>query len=157
MRLPTLLLLSFPLALLAQSQAPLQQASDNAQRQYQELEPVEVLKPQAPDSNAALTFAEQMPEFPGGQSAMIDFLRMNVRYPDMERDNDVQGTVYVRFVVDKSGKVRDAVVLRGVPKGPGLAQEALRVVQMMPDWKPGTQSGKPVPVLFTLPVKFTLK
>ncbi|QQR88276.1 MAG: energy transducer TonB [Flavobacteriales bacterium] len=145
MRLPALLLLALPLSLFAQSDTPVQ---------TQDTAPEVVL---APDSNAALVFAEQMPEFPGGQQAMMDFLRKHVRYPEPERENEVQGTVYVRFVVDKSGKVRDAEVLRGVPKGPGLGEEALRVVQMMPDWLPGTQLGKPVHVQFNLPVKFTLK
>lgn len=113
--------------------------------------------PQVPDSNAVHQYVEQMPEYPGGQEAMILFLRKNVRYPEAERDNDVQGTVYVRFVVDKTGKVRDVHALREVPKGPGLTKEALRVVSMMPDWKPGMQQGKPVNVYFSLPVKFTLK
>ena len=112
---------------------------------------------QVPDSNAVLQYVEQMPEYPGGQEAMFSFLRNNIKYPAEERDKEVQGTVYVKFVVDKTGKVRDVQALREVPKGPGLTKEAVRVVGLMPDWQPGMQQGKPVNVSFSLPVKFTLK
>lgn len=159
MHLLTLLIVALPFCTLAQSDPSIPQAPpDSSRREYEGLEPVQVVVgSRNVDSNSAVTFAEQMPEFPGGQQALMEFLRQNVRYPEMERDNDVQGTVYVGFVVDKTGKVRDAQLLRGVPKGPGLDSEALRVVRMMPDWKPGMQSGKAVHVQFTLPVKFTLK
>lgn len=158
MRFTALLIAVLPLWSLAQTGPPVPQAPpDGSRGEFEGLEPVEVVEGERPDSNAVQVFAEQMPEFPGGQQALIDFLRQNVRYPELERDNDVQGTVYVGFVVDKTGKVRDAKVLRGVPKGPGLETEALRVVRMMPAWKPGMQLGKPVHVQFTIPVKFTLK
>lgn len=73
----------------------------------------------------------------------------------MARENGIEGIVYVTFVVDKDGKVKDAKILRG--KGAGLDEEALRVVRSMPDWKPGKQNGRAVAVQYNLPVNFKLQ
>ena len=73
----------------------------------------------------------------------------------MARENEIQGNVYVTFLVDKDGKVKDAKILRGI--GGGCDEEALRVVSHMPDWKPGKQNGRAVMVQYNLPVKFTLR
>jgi protein TonB len=100
-------------------------------------------------------FVEEMPNFPGGADEMHNFLLKHVHYPEMARMNDIQGTVYVEFVVDKDGKIKDAKVLRGI--GGGCDEEAIRVIMSMPDWIPGKQNGVPVPVYFNLPVKFTLQ
>ncbi len=105
--------------------------------------------------NQPYTFVEQMPNFPGGLNAMHKFLEKNIHYPEMARINDIQGTVYVQFIVGKDGKIRDAKVLRGI--GGGCDEEALRVVMSMPDWIPGRQNGVPVPVYFNIPVTFTLR
>lgn len=97
---------------------------------------------------------EQMPEFPGGQAALMDYLKKNLRYPEIARDNEVQGRVIVRFVVNADGKIGDVVVLRDI--GSGCGEEAKRVVASMPKWAPGRQNGKAVPTYFTLPITFRL-
>jgi TonB family protein len=98
---------------------------------------------------------EQMPEFPGGQSAMMDFLRKNLQYPNEARDKNISGKVIVKFVIDSEGNIKNAEVIRGI--GAGCDEEALRVVRKMPRWKPGHQNGKAVNVFFHLPVSFVLK
>lgn len=98
---------------------------------------------------------EQMPEFPGGQPALMKYLRENIKYPTQAKGEKAQGTVVVKFTVNKAGKVKDAKVVRGVHKE--LDAEALRVISSMPDWNPGKQNGKPVNVEFTIPVEFSLK
>ena len=99
---------------------------------------------------------EQMPEFPGGQAALMKYLSSNIKYPDECRKMGIEGKVYVKFVVDKTGSITDAKLLRGVPDGKLLENEAIRVIKTMPKWKPGSQSGKPVSVYFTLPISFKL-
>jgi len=97
---------------------------------------------------------EEMPEFPGGQSALKDFISQSVNYPEDARKNGIQGRVYVQFVVSKDGSVKDATVIRGVDSS--LDNEALRVVNTMPLWKPGKQRGEAVDVAFTVPIGFAL-
>ena len=97
---------------------------------------------------------EQQPEFPDGLDAMYDFLRKNIGYPQLAKEIGLSGIVYVQFVVSKEGKIEHAKIVRGV--GGGLDQEALRVVNLMPAWKPGKHNGKPVAVNFTLLIKFQL-
>lgn len=99
--------------------------------------------------------AETMPEYPGGQAAMLKFIVKNIEYPTIAQENRVAGKVYVRFVVNKDGSISDVKSVRGI--SPELNQEAIRVIKMMPKWKPGTQRGEPVRVTFTLPINFTLK
>lgn len=103
------------------------------------------------------TVVEQMPEFPGGIAEMYKFIGKNMQYPQIEKENNVQGTVYITFVVDKNGNINDVKSLRGVAGGPNLEKEALRVVKMMPAWKAGKQNGREVSVQYNLPVKFVLK
>ena len=98
---------------------------------------------------------EQNPEFPGGEKACMAFLSKNIHYPPVCVSEEASGRVYVQFVVEKDGEIGQIRVLRS--PHPYLAQEAVRVVGMMPDWKPGYKNGKPVRVLFSLPVKFGLK
>ncbi|MBL7964246.1 MAG: energy transducer TonB [Flavobacteriales bacterium] len=101
------------------------------------------------------TIVEKMPTFPGGEKEMFKFLAKVQEYPQMAVDAGIQGTVYVTFVVDKDGKVKDIKVLRGL--GGGLDEAAVRMVSKMPPWEPGMQRGKPVKVQYNLPVRFTLK
>lgn len=101
------------------------------------------------------TVVESMPSFPGGESARIEFLRENIKYPQMARESGIQGTVYVTFVVEPDGSVTDVRVLRGI--GGGCDEEAVRVIKEMPKWNPGMQRGKPVRVQFNMPIKFTLQ
>ncbi|MCB9170496.1 MAG: energy transducer TonB [Flavobacteriales bacterium] len=101
------------------------------------------------------TIVEQMPSFPGGEEELFKYLGKSIKYPQMAADAGISGVVYVTFVVDKDGKVKDAKVLRGI--GGGCDEEALRVVNNMPPWTPGKQRGKPVKVQYNLPIRFTLK
>ena len=101
------------------------------------------------------TFVEQPPTFPGGDEELMKFLRKNINYPQMERDNDIQGKVLLRFVVLEDGSVSEVQVLR--PVSPGLDKEAMRVVKMLPKFNPGKQQGKAVKVYFNLPVVFRLQ
>ena len=98
---------------------------------------------------------EEMPEFPGGMGECMKFLGKNIKYPQISQENGVQGRVIVQFVVNQDGSIVDPVVVRGVD--PYLDKEALRVIAMMPKWKPGKQRGKAVRVKFTVPVMFRLQ
>jgi protein TonB len=98
---------------------------------------------------------EQMPEFPDGEAALLKYLAQNIKYPPMARESGIQGMVVIQFVVSPTGELIDFQVMRGI--GAGCDEEALRVVKAMPKWKPGKQGGRAVPVIFTLPVRFTLK
>ena len=99
-------------------------------------------------------FLEQMPEYPGGTKALYEYLGNNIKYPRMAKDNNIEGTVYIKFVVDEKGAISQAFVVRGI--GAGCDDEALRVVKEMKPWTPGKQNGKPAAVWYTVPVKFTL-
>lgn len=98
---------------------------------------------------------EEMPSFPGGDAECMRFLNKNIKYPTIAQENGIQGRVILQFVVNKDGSIVDVVVVRSVD--PYLDKEAVRVVNMMPKWKPGKQRGKPVRVKFTLPVTFRLQ
>lgn len=98
---------------------------------------------------------EQMPEFPGGQKALQQFLMSSVSYPQVAKEKGIQGKVYVSFVVDKEGSVKNVKVIRGADTL--LDAEALRVVQSMPKWTPGKQDGKEVDVQQTIPINFRLQ
>ena len=95
---------------------------------------------------------EEMPEFPGGQIAMLEYLSKNVRYPDEAHKAGKQGRVIATFVVEKDGSITNAKVVRSID--PLLDAEALRVISSMPNWIPGKQNGKPVAVKYTVPVSF---
>jgi protein TonB len=101
------------------------------------------------------TIVEQMPEFPGGEEKLFEYLGKNIKYPSMARENGITGTVYVTFVVEGNGEISDVKKLRGI--GGGCDEEAVRVVRSMPAWKPGKQNSKPVRVQYNLPIKFTLR
>ena len=103
----------------------------------------------------AFDVVEQMPEFPGGPKALMDYLMENVKYPKTAFDADIQGRVIAQFVVDKEGTVKDAHVVKSVD--PALDAEALRVINNMPKWRPGRQNGKVVNVKYTIPVNFNLQ
>ncbi|OFX57892.1 MAG: energy transducer TonB [Bacteroidetes bacterium GWA2_30_7] len=97
---------------------------------------------------------EDKPEFPGGEAALLKWIAQNTKYPEMAKENGIQGRIFVGFVIDKTGKVTEVKILRGVD--PYLDKEALRVVNNMPSWSPGKQRGKPVKVSYQVPIKFTL-
>ena len=98
--------------------------------------------------------ADVMPEYPGGMDALKQLLVDNVKYPEQAKKDNVEGKVYVTFIVDENGNVQDEKIARGV--NPELDAEALRVVRLMPQWTPGKEDGKTVKVSFTLPIQFAL-
>ncbi|MFN8258621.1 MAG: energy transducer TonB [Bacteroidales bacterium] len=101
------------------------------------------------------TAIKEQPEFPGGYPALLKFIAKNVKYPGIAQENGIEGTVYIRFVVTRTGEIGNAKILRGIDES--LEKEALRVVNSMPAWTPGKNNGTPVNVWFILPVKFMLK
>jgi len=98
---------------------------------------------------------QEQPSFPGGEAAMMTYIVENIKYPQEALENDIQGTVYIRFVVTSTGAVGEAQVLRSVQEL--LDKEALRVVKSLPKWSPGKQNGNPVSVWFQIPIKFVLQ
>ena len=98
---------------------------------------------------------EQMPQFPGGEAALMKFLQSHINYPPMAAENGVQGRVVVQFVVDKTGKIGEVKVVRTVDKD--LDKEAVRVCKSLPKFTPGRQNGQPEAVWYTLPVSFKLQ
>ena len=98
---------------------------------------------------------EEMPSFPGGQGALMQYLASNIKYPVVAQENGVQGRVIVSFVVERDGSISDVKVARSVD--PSLDREAQRVVKSMPRWSPGKQNGSTVRVKYTVPVVFRLQ
>jgi protein TonB len=97
---------------------------------------------------------EEYPEFPGGESKMYEFINNNISYPKICKETNTQGKVFVQFIVNEKGKINNIEVIRGVD--PNLDKEALRIVSIMPDWKPGKQRTKYVKTTFVLKINFTL-
>jgi periplasmic protein TonB len=100
------------------------------------------------------TIVEQMPQYPGGDKAMQKFIEKNLQYPSSARENAIEGTVYISFIVEANGSISTVKVLRGV--GSGCDEAALRLINSMPNWKPGRQDGENVRTLMTLPISFRL-
>ncbi|MBO4724803.1 MAG: energy transducer TonB [Bacteroidaceae bacterium] len=107
-----------------------------------------------PEEEEIFMVVEDQPEFPGGTAALLEYLRKNIKYPAICRENNIQGRVLVTFIVNKDGAIVDPEVVKSV--NPSLDKEALRVISQMPNWKPGSQRGKPVRVKYTVPVNFRL-
>ncbi|WP_281644021.1 M56 family metallopeptidase [Bacteroides zoogleoformans] len=99
-----------------------------------------------------LTVVEQMPAYPGGMSALMEYFNKNMRYPASAKERGLQGRVTVQFVVDKDGSVKEPKVIRSIDQE--LDEEALRLVKSMSKWEPGRQNGEPVAVKFAVPVPF---
>ena len=98
-----------------------------------------------------------MPEYPGGKNAMYKFIQENINYPRKAVDNGISGTVNLKFIVDTNGKIKNIEVMNKVKLGYGCEEEAIRIVQLMPAWKPGIQNNKAVSVYFSLPFRFRLR
>ena len=113
-----------------------------------------IIEPE-PEPDEIFMIVEDQPEFPGGTAALLEYLKKNIKYPAICRENNIQGRVLVTFIVNKDGAIVEPEVVKGV--NPSLDKEALRVISQMPNWKPGYQRGKPVRVKFTVPVNFQLK
>ena len=107
-----------------------------------------------PEEEEIFMVVEDQPEFPGGTAALLEYLRKNIKYPAICRENNIQGRVLVTFIVNKDGAIVEPEVVKSV--NPSLDKEALRVISQMPNWKPGSQRGKPVRVKYTVPVNFRL-
>lgn len=114
-------------------------------------------EPPPPKPEQVFTIVEQMPSFPDGEAALFKWLRDNIKYPAIARENSIEGKVYVGFVVNTDGSITDVTVKRGVTGGAVLNDEAIRVVKAMPKWKPGRQQGREVRVSYTLPIQFKLE
>ena len=107
-----------------------------------------------PDNDSIYQIVEQMPKFPGGESALMEYVSKNVAYPEEAKEKEIQGRVFIGFVVEKDGSIGEVKVLRGI--GGGCDEEAVRVIKGMPKWKPGIQKGKPVRVSYQIPIYFKL-
>jgi TonB family protein len=108
----------------------------------------------ATNPEEVLSYAEVMPEFPGGMPEMIKFLQENMIYPEEMKENGIEGRIYVQFVVTKTGSIEEVTIAKGIN---GLNHEAIRLVKQMPNWKPGTNYGKQVNVKMVIPILFSLK
>ena len=97
---------------------------------------------------------EQIPEFPGGMGAFIKWLSANLKYPESAKNRKIQGKVVVSFIVNKDGSISDEKVMKGI--NPLLDREALRVIKLMPKWKPGVENDKPCRTLFAIPIVFKI-
>jgi len=129
-------------------------AGDNANKQQEDVVISDVGSEEVVEEEEIFVFVEEQPSYPGGDDALYEYLGKSIQYPEIARDNNITGTVVIKFVVEKDGSITKASVLREI--GGGCGKEALRVVNAMPKWKPGKQSGRPVRTEFTLPVQFIL-
>lgn len=107
-----------------------------------------------PDKNGVYQIVEEMPQYPGGEQALLKYVSDNITYPQEAKDKEIQGRVFVSFVIEKDGSVNEVKVLRSI--GGGCDEEAVRVIKGMPKWKPGKQEGKPVRVSYMMPINFKL-
>jgi periplasmic protein TonB len=106
------------------------------------------------NDNQILTVVQVMPKFNGD---IYKYLGDHIQYPEVERDAGITGTVYVTFVVEKDGSITSVKILRGIPGGPGLDKEAVRVISAMPKWSPGMQNGHSCRVQYNVPIHFELR
>jgi protein TonB len=107
------------------------------------------------EAEPTFVIVEQMPEFPGGERALLKYISKNLKYPQIAQENGVSGVVTVNFVVDTEGRISQVKILGGISID--CDNEAIRVIKSMPLWKPGKQGGKPVRVYFTVPIRFILE
>jgi len=122
------------------------------------VEEVQVAKEEVQEEDAEaepFVVVEEMPMFPGGETALLQYIADHTQYPEVAKENNIQGKVIVRFCVTSKGGVDKVSILKGVD--PELDKEAIRVVGTLPTFKPGKQGGKPVPVWYMVPINFTLK
>ena len=108
-----------------------------------------------PEEGTVFEVVEQMPEYPGGMSAMMEFIGKNIKYPVAAQKAKIQGRVVIQFIVDKEGNIICPRVIRGAD--PLLDAEAIRLTTIMPKWKPGMQRGQAVNVKYTVPIMFRLQ
>lgn len=111
-------------------------------------------KEEAKEDDKIFMVVEDSPTFPGGEGEMMRYISNNIEYPQMEKENGIEGQVVVNFVVNEDGSISNIKILKGITKG--LNEEAKRVIKTMPKWEPGEQRGKPVKVRVNLPIRFSL-
>ena len=144
-------------------QIPILFKLDNAQKaqdqdpkkEKQMVGEVEKMVPYGPDKNGVYQIVEEMPQYPGGETAMMEYVAKNVVYPKEAQEKGISGRVFVGFIVEKDGSIGEVKLLRGI--GGGCDEEAIRVIKGMPKWKPGKQEGKPVRVSYQMPINFKLQ
>ncbi len=136
---------------------------DTATRSLEETEPASepeivaapkplIISDETEAPSKPLSFSEVPPAYPGGKDKMIQFLNEQIQYPQLARENEIDGKVYTQFVVNIDGTLSNLKVVRGI--GYGCDEEALRIIRLMPQWLPGLHHGRTVPVIYTLPVNF---
>ena len=108
-----------------------------------------------PDENGVYQIVEEMPHYPGGETAMMEYVAQNIVYPQEARDKEISGRVFVGFVVEKDGSIGEIKLLRGI--GGGCDEEAVRVIKSMPKWEPGKMHGEPVRVSYQMPINFKMQ
>ena len=118
-----------------------------------EIEMPEVIEEEQVEEEEIFTVVEEMPQFPGGEKALLKYLA-SIPYPAIAKENDIEGSVFIRFVIDKSGNVTSVQIAKGTDKI--LNDAALKHVKKMPNWTPGKQRGKAVKVQYVVPIKFRL-
>jgi protein TonB len=123
-------------------------AALKAQSNYSEILP--------PAEKGVAKANEQMPIFPGGEQALFKFLQDNILYPKEAKKMKLTGKVFVKFMIDTEGAVKNVELAKGIEGGELLNEEALRVIKLLPNWTPGYNNGKPVEVYYTLPISFNL-
>jgi TonB family protein len=138
----------------AVSQEPQKVEKAKAEKKEQHGKPAKSEMMKDDSGNEVFTEVEEPPKFPGGEEARIKYMVSSIKYPDEARKKGVQGTVFITYIVEPDGSITHAKVLRGI--GSGCDEEALRVINGMPKWEPGTQKGKAVRVQFNMPIKFAL-
>lgn len=131
-----------------------EQGDEDAKELLEEVEE-EIQSLSASSSGQVYDIAEQMPSFPGGQSALFQFLSKNIQYPKLCEEHGIQGRVICSYIVEEDGSITDVQVRKSVH--PSLDKEAVRVIQSMPKWNPGKENGLPVRVRYNLPITFSLK
>ena len=127
---------------------------DSEADQDMQVEIVDIIDDEEEEDAPVFFIVEDMPEFPGGDLALRKYIAQNIKYPEIAKENGIQGRVFVQFVVNKKGMVEAIKIVRGVD--PSLDREAMRVIKSLPKWKPGQQRGKAVKVSFTVPINFQL-
>lgn len=113
-----------------------------------------VVTPPAPDPNEPILVSQVMPQFPGGEEALFEYLRKNLNYPIIAKRANISGTVHVEFVVNRKGNISDVKILKGL--GYGCDEETIRVIKSMPTWSPGENQGHKVSVSYNIPVTFEM-
>ncbi|MBI5217439.1 MAG: TonB family protein [Bacteroidia bacterium] len=130
------------------------QNTQNEQVQEEVVEVKEEKKEVQQEEMQVFTVVEEPPTFPGGEEALLKYIGSNIKYPEIAKENNITGKVYIQFVIEPNGKVSNVKVVRGVD--PALDKEASRVIESLPQWTPGKQAGRAVRVAFTVPINFKL-